>query len=187
VKALANLLFEARILKELPRSGFHFLGSGRESVAEHTFMTAFIGFVFSQLVPEVDGHRLLQMCLIHDLSEARTGDLNAVQKQYLVADQTRAVEDLIQPLPFGSAIADLLEEFNRGETLEAQLAHDADHLSLIVELKALNDTGSNGPDAWLPHVASRVRTPVGQSLAKEILNTASDEWWFKKKAGSDEV
>ncbi|MBW1895735.1 MAG: HD domain-containing protein [Deltaproteobacteria bacterium] len=181
MKALANLLFEARMLKEIPRSGFHFLGSGSESVADHTFMTTFIGYVLSQLVPEVNALKLLQMCLIHDLTEARTGDLNYVQKQYLSVDETRVVEDLTQPLPFGQAVADLVKEFNARTTLEAQLAHDADQLSLIVELKALNDTGNNGPDAWLPHVVNRVQTSEGQSLAKEILNTASDEWWFKNK------
>jgi putative hydrolase of HD superfamily len=36
MKNIANLLFEAKMLKEIPRSGFHFLGSGKESIAEHT-------------------------------------------------------------------------------------------------------------------------------------------------------
>ena len=35
---LADLLFEAKMLKEIPRSGFQFLGAGRESVAEHVYM-----------------------------------------------------------------------------------------------------------------------------------------------------
>ena len=175
------------MLKEIPRSGYHFLGSGRESVADHTFMTTFIGYVFSQLVPDVNALKLLQMCLIHDLAEARTGDLNYVQKQYLSVDETRAVEDLTRHLPFGGTLAELLDEFNAGETLEAQLAHDADQLSLVVELKALNDTGNHGPQAWLPHVVGRVQTEVGQSLAQQILKTPSDEWWFKNKAGSDEL
>ncbi len=34
MKNIANLLFEAKMLKEIPRSGFHFLGSGKESIAE---------------------------------------------------------------------------------------------------------------------------------------------------------
>jgi putative hydrolase of HD superfamily len=187
MKALANLFFEARMLKEIPRSGFHFLGSGHESVADHTFMTTLIGYVLSQIVPEANGLRLLQMCVIHDLTEARTGDLNYVQKLYLSVDSARAIEDLTQPLPFGRAVADLVEEFNAGTTLEAQLARDADQLSLIVELKALSDTGNNGPETWLPHVVGRVKTSAGQSLAKEVLNTASDEWWFKNKTRPDDV
>jgi len=186
MKAIANLLFEDRILKDIPRSGFHFLGSGRESVADHSFITAFIGYVFSQIVPEADSLRLLQMCLMHDLTEARTGDLNYVQKKYLSADESRAVADLSERLPFGQEVAGLIEEFNAAKTLEARLAHDADQLALILELKALHDAGSNGPEAWLPHVVARMKTDVGKSLAKEILNTASDEWWFTDKANADD-
>jgi putative hydrolase of HD superfamily len=181
MKAIANLLFEARILKDIPRSGFHFLGSGSESVADHSFMATFISYVFSQIAPEADALKLLQMCLIHDLTEARTGDLNYVQKKYLSVDESRVIADLTENLPFGKAVTDLIEEFNAGQTLEAQLAHDADQLSLILELKALHDAGNNGPKAWLPHVVERLRTSVGQSLAKQILNTASDEWWFEDK------
>ncbi|MBW1740331.1 MAG: HD domain-containing protein [Deltaproteobacteria bacterium] len=182
MKAIANLLFEARILKDIPRSGFHFLGSGDESVAEHSFMTTFIAYVFSQIVPEANALKLLQMCLIHDLTEARIGDLNYVQKKYLSADETRATSDLTKDLSFGKDVAALLGEFNAGKTLEAQLAHDADQLALILELKALYDAGNNRPRTWLPHVVDRLKTGVGQSLAKQILKTASDEWWFEDKA-----
>lgn len=181
MKAMANLLFEARMLKDIPRSGFHFLGSGSESVAEHSFIATFIGYVLSQIVPEADALKLLNMCLVHDLTEARTGDLNYVQKKYLSIDESGAIADLIKDLPFGKAMAGLIEEFNAAETLEAQLAHDADQLALILELKFLHDAGNNGPEAWLPHVVDRLRTSVGQSIAKQILNTGSDEWWFEDK------
>jgi putative hydrolase of HD superfamily len=187
MKAIANLLFEARILKGIPRSGFNFLGSGSESVADHSFMTTLIGYVLSHVVPEADALRLLQMCLIHDLTEARTGDLNYVQKKYLSVDESRAIKDLTETLPFGEAVAGLIEEFNGAETLEAQLAHDADQLALIVELKALHDAGNSGPKTWLPHVVGRLRTSAGQSLAQEILHTASDEWWFVEKTDTDDI
>ena len=181
MKAIANLLFEARILKDIPRSGFHFLGLGRESVAEHSFLTTFIGYVLSQMLPEVDQLKLLQMCLIHDLTEARTGDLNYVQKKYVAVDEPKAMADLTKDIPFGPAINGLLQEFTAAQTLEAQLAHDADQLALILELKALHDAGNDGPSSWLPHVVARVQTEVGQKLAKQVLDTQSDAWWFEEK------
>ncbi|OEU78910.1 MAG: metal-dependent phosphohydrolase [Desulfobacterales bacterium S5133MH4] len=187
MKAIANLLFEARFLKEIPRTGFHFLGSGSESVAEHSFSATFICYVLSHIVPEADPLKLLQMCLIHDLAEARIGDLNYVQKKYLAVDESKAIADLTKDLPFGKAVADLIEEFNGAKSLEAKLAHDADQLALVLELKALHDAGNNGPRAWLPHVVGRLRTSAGQSLAKQILDTASDEWWFEDKADSNEA
>jgi len=181
MKEIVNLFFEARILKEIPRSGFHFLGSGRESVAEHSYLTSFIGSVLAFLTPDADQLRLLQMCLIHDLTEARTGDLNYVQKKYVVADEAKAMAELARKVPFGSALEELFEEFRAGETLEAQLAHDADQLALILELKALRDVGGAGPDKWLPHVAARLKTDLGRDLARQVLETDSDDWWFEEK------
>ena len=93
---IVDLLFQAGILKDIPRCGYHFLGAGRESVAAHCFYTAFIGFVMTQLQPELDARRLLSMCLVHDLLEARTGDLNTVHKSYVTPDNERALEDTVK-------------------------------------------------------------------------------------------
>ncbi|MEJ2102713.1 MAG: HD domain-containing protein, partial [Desulfobacterales bacterium] len=131
MKHIANLLFEAKMLKEIPRSGYHFLGAGNESIAEHTFSTTFIAYVLSQLDPEIDALKLITMCLLHDLPEARTGDLNTVQKTYVTADDAKALEDATRHLPFASSITALIKEFNENQSKEAVLAHDADQLSLI--------------------------------------------------------
>jgi putative hydrolase of HD superfamily len=134
--------------------------------------------------PEADMLKTLQMCLIHDLSEARTGDLNNVQKKYVVADEAKAMKDLAKEVPFGQAMIELQEAFNAGGTLEAKLAHDADQLALILELKALDDLGHDGPEAWLPHVIARLETEIGKAVAKGILETSSDAWWFEEKGES---
>lgn len=175
---IARLLFEAKMLKDIPRSGFHFLGVGRESVAEHSYMTAVVAYVMSNLVPDVDALKLTSMCLVHDLPEARIGDLNTVQKQYVKADEQKAINHITERLPFGHVIADLLAEFNEGKTIEAKLARDADQIALILELKALHDIGFGAPKKWLPHILQRLQTPCGKELAQSILKTGSDEWWF---------
>ncbi|HOP35190.1 MAG TPA: HD domain-containing protein, partial [Syntrophales bacterium] len=73
MKALVNFLFETEMLRKTPRSGFQFLGSGSESVAEHVLATLFIGYVLCKLEPEADEEKVLKLCLFHDLLEARTG------------------------------------------------------------------------------------------------------------------
>ena len=178
MKNIANLLFEARMLKEIPRSGFHFLGAGKESIAEHSFFTTFIAYVMSQLEPAVDALKLTSMCLVHDLPEARIGDLNTVHKTYVTANEAKAVKDTTADLPFGSSIADLIEEFNAGRSLEAKLAYDADQLSLIVELKYLSDIGYVPPDRWLPPVLNRLKTEIGKQIAQSIMETNRDDWWL---------
>jgi putative hydrolase of HD superfamily len=178
MKHIANLLFEAKMLKEIPRSGFHFLGCGKESIAEHTFSTTFIAYVLAQLNPEIDALKLITMCLVHDLAEARTGDLNTVNKTYVTADETKALEDTTRRLPFGSSISGLIKEFNENHSIEAQLAHDADQLALILELKDLSDIGYAPPDTWLPHVLKRIKTDVAKKIARSIMETNRDDWWL---------
>ncbi|MCA1793185.1 MAG: HD domain-containing protein, partial [Desulfobacteraceae bacterium] len=91
MKQIANFLFEARILKDLNRSGYAFLGDGHESIAEHCFTTAFICFTMARLDPKTNGERLMAMALVHDMAEARTGDFNYVQKHYSTTDESKAI------------------------------------------------------------------------------------------------
>ena len=180
MKRIAQLLFEAHSLKKLPRSGYQFLGTGQESVAEHSFAATFVAFVLSNMVPDVDANKLIIMSLIHDLPEARIGDLNYVQKFYVQADEDAAVDEMTQDLPFGRAIKTLIDEFNEGTSIEARLAHDADQLAFLVELKELADLGYATPPTWIPNVRERLLTDIGRSMADSILSTPSDLWWRQK-------
>ena len=180
MRNIANLLFKAKILKDIPRSGYHFLGAGKESVAEHSFSISFIAFVMSQMEPNIDALKLIAMCLVHDLPEAKTGDLNYVQKKYVTADENKAVEDISRDLPFGKSLADLIHEFNKGQSVEAKLARDADQLALILDLKALSDIGYYPPKKWLPYALKRMETKTGQDIAESIMKTEWDSWWFNK-------
>ena len=176
---IADLLFEVRMLKDLKRTGYAFLGEGQESIAEHSFTTAFLCFVMARLEPDVNAEKLISMALVHDTAEARTGDLNYVHKKYNTVDEACAVTHLIQGLEWAKDIPDLIDEFNRGETREAMLAKDADQLSFILELKKLKDLGATSPESWLPFVQGRLKTDTGRKLAKDILDTRWDEWWTR--------
>jgi putative hydrolase of HD superfamily len=179
MKSIADLLFEAKILKNIPRSGFAFLGAGRESVAEHSFTVAFIAYLMSLMEPQADGRRLVTMCLIHDLPEARTGDLNYVQKKYVFADEQKAISDATRDLPFGDDISGLLAEFNAQQTREAQLAHDADQIAFILDLKTISDVGGKTPEKWLPVVKNRLKTDLGIKLAEAVSERNWDAWWME--------
>ena len=186
MKNIVKLLFEAHILKKIPRSGYHFLGAGKESVAEHCFNTTFIAFVMVQIEPDVDALKLITMCLVHDLPEARIGDLNTVQKQYVEANEDKAVEDIIRHLPFGASLAHLIQEFREGQSVEAKLAYDADQLALVLDLKSLADIGYAPPNDWLPHVLERLKTKTGKKIGQGIMETGCDEWWLGDESGAQE-
>jgi putative hydrolase of HD superfamily len=181
LRSVANFLFEVGMLKRTPRSGLQFLGSGDDSVAEHILRVAYIAFALGRLVPEVDRHRLLLLALLHDLPEARTGDLNYENKKYVQADEAAAGRDLARTLPFGAELQELLQEFRARSSLEARLANDCDQLELLCVLKEEQDRGNPQAREWIPFALKRLQEPVAQALAQRLLDTPSSDWWFEDR------
>ena len=181
MKDLINFLFEVGMLKKTPRTGYQFLGSGKESVAEHSFRTTIIGYLLSRQEPKADAMKATLMCLFHDLHEARTGDHNYVNKRYVRIDEEKAVEDLAKGLPIRDEIVSLTREFTEGISLEACISRDADQLDLILSLKEQQDLGNHYAREWLYYAVKRLQTESGRKMAQEILETDSTEWWFEKK------
>ncbi len=180
-KRAVDFLFEIGMLKKTPRTGYQFLGSGGESVADHSFRTAVIGYVLAYRETDADLNKVVLMCLFHDFPEARTGDHNYVNKRYVKVDEETALIDQLKGLDFGEEIINLAKEFNSGITLEARLAKDADQLDLILELKEQLDLGNTSARDWLSFAVQRLLTENAKQMAQTILTTDNTDWWFDKK------
>jgi putative hydrolase of HD superfamily len=182
VDRIADFVFEVGMLKKTPRSGWQYLaGAGRESVADHSFRVAMIAFVLSRLHDAtVDASRVVELALVHDLAEARTGDLNYMNQKYALADEARAEADLAVGLPFGEELERLLREYREAETPEAVLAHDADQLEMLATLIEQRDAGVPSTDHWTPFVIQRLRTETARSLAQAVMEGDSARWWFDR-------
>jgi putative hydrolase of HD superfamily len=179
---IANFLFETGMLSKTPRSGYQFLGSGKESVAEHTLRTVFVGYTLCKTDASLNELRVLKMCVFHDLPEARTGDMNYVNKKYVKVDEEKAVRELTEDLPFGSDIKSSIDEFNRKETKEALIARDADQIALILQLKEYGDLGNKYAEEWINFAMLRLSTEAGKKLAQRVIKTDYSNWWFKDKS-----
>jgi putative hydrolase of HD superfamily len=179
--SIANFLFEVGMLSRTPRSGYQFLGSGSESVAEHILRTVFVGYTLCKMDDSLDELRVLKMCVLHDLPEARTGDMNYVNKKYVSVDETKAVKELTDELFFGEDIRLVIEEFNAKETKESLIVRDADQIALILQLKECGDLGNKYSEEWIKFALQRLTTENGKKLAARIVATDSSHWWFKEK------
>lgn len=171
------------MLKRTWRTGYAFLGQGRESVAAHSFGVVLIALMLARLVPSADRERLLLLSLLHDLPEARTGDANAVHKRYLAIREEEAAADLVSGLPGGEEIMALLCEYRNGETVESVLAHDADQLDMLLSLKENLDLGSSDAGNWIPHVKARLKSEAAKVLANAILDEHWASWWMSELLG----
>ena len=72
------------------------------------------------------------MCLFHDVAEARTGDANFINQQYVDLHEEEARKDQARGLPIGDEMLNLLKEYEQRETKEAIVAKDADLLDQMV-------------------------------------------------------
>lgn len=179
MRQIANLLHEISQLSKTPRTGFAFLGTGQQSVAEHTYTMTMICWVLADMADQpVNRERLLLLSLCHDLPEARTGDLNYVYKKYCSTNNKLAMNDLPLDTKVGSEIHTCITEYEAGETYEAKLAHDADQIELLLILKQEYDTGNPRAMVWYDNAIQRITTDAAQKLAQAIRTTPSDEWWM---------
>jgi putative hydrolases of HD superfamily len=181
LRPLVNLFHEVGHLSSLPRSGFAFLGSGEQSVAEHSYRMSVIASILAKTSDkDVDELRLLHICLFHDFHEARIGDHNYVQKRYLSTDMPRVFSDIKKASPFGDFIVGCIEEFEEGESHEINLAHDADQLDLILLLKKEFDNGNKHAEQWYTTVKERLVTEEGKSLGDTIWEVPFYDWWHSE-------
>lgn len=180
---LADFFYEAGMLKNIPRSGFPFLGSGRENVAEHTFRTTVIGFALARMAG-IDPEKVCMLCLFHDLHEARTGDFNYVNHRYNTCRAREALVDATEGTGLEKDILTFWDELKKKESLAALLAHDADQLDLICNLQMELRRGNEFAREWLDSALPRLQTDYGIALAHAILRADPNRWWYGRMESS---
>lgn len=177
LERLADFFNEVGMLRHTPRTGYAFLGSGKENVAEHSYRVSVMGYVLARMCG-LDPARVTFLCLFHDLHEARTGDFNYVNHRYDQCQARRALEDCVDGTGLEADVLPLWDELAAGASPEAVLAHDADQLDLICNLKAELDKGNVFASQWLESAVKRLRSPEARELAEVVLRTDHNRWWY---------
>ncbi|MDU9394023.1 HD domain-containing protein [Pseudomonas sp. zfem002] len=130
-------LREAERLKDVLRSA-HTSRGRRESTAEHSWRLALLALVFAQDLGPVDIAKVLKLCLIHDLGEALSGDIPAVEAQAhgdKDANERRDLQTLtasLEPALQADFLA-LFDEYQAAATAEAQAVKALDKLETILQ------------------------------------------------------
>lgn len=173
---LADFLYEVGILTRTTRSGFGFLLSGKQNVAEHTTRTVYIALSLASQYPEVSWLEVLLMAQFHDSTETRISDLNHVHQKYVTRNEAQAQTDLLSGLPFEKRINELLDKYHAKDSLEAMIVKDADNIELLLALRE-NDQGNPQVKYWSNKTFKRLRTEKGIALGQAIMQTDPWNWW----------
>lgn len=118
---------------------------------------------------------VLTMAVFHDFHEARTGDLDKIATFYMTRDQEKANRDIFKGVD--GELLDILEAYEKKESLEARIVYEANVIALLVELKLLIEKGNTHAKEWLDGNLDRLRLPEAITLAQDLAQTDSHDWW----------
>ena len=174
-----NYLFEIGLLKRAKRTGWWIAGvKDPETIAEHSFRAAIIGTMLAAM-EGADPARTALLCLLHDTQETRVGDIPHIGRRYLTATDNEAVtaDQLAgSPPEVASVIQEAVAEFERGDTLEATVAQDADKLECLVQAIEYQAQGCGNVQSWIDSSRATLKTASAIRLAEAAVSTGTLDW-----------
>jgi len=151
-----------------------------ESVAEHSYRTAVIGYILASL-EGVNPEKTAALCLFHDVAETRIGDMHWITKRYLHAkegEQTASNEQVEQlPQDIAGSVLALIGEYNERSSREAQVAREADLLECLLQAREYQMQGYTKAFEWANMCYEGLQTETARDLARDCLSTDPGDWF----------
>lgn len=151
-----------------------------QSVAEHSYRTAVIGYVLASL-EQADPEKTAAICLFHDTAEARIGDMHWVTKRYIrykEGEQVAFNEQTDQlPIDIATRIRALVGEYEEKSSREAILAREADLLECLLESREYEMQGYVKGAEWARICREGLQTETAKSLADACLSEDPGAWF----------
>ena len=162
------ILADLQRLKRLDRTGWVLRGlaPGAESVAAHSYGVAVAAMLLADKARargvELDAERVLRLALLHDLAEARTGDMPRTMAEYYGAEARRRAEglafaDAVRGLgePLRGEYERLHEDYEARASVEARLVKAADIVDLLAQALTFERAGARELDEFWEGAAER--------------------------------
>ena len=167
-------------LKQIPRQGWidklHI--KRPESVADHSYMTALISMVVSDMgwAAACDTQKVIKMALLHDLAEARTGDItpeemDVSQKRQLEDDAFGQILEAL-PEPVRGQYQQIWQEYRMQESTESKMVHQIDRLEMALQAMTYRHDNGHSKESIEPFICTAntdITYPKIQDLLKDIV------------------
>ena len=137
LEGILDFVQSASALKDTLRTGR--TASGRqESTADHSWRLCLLVMLLADDLEGIDLVRLLQLCVVHDLAEAITGDVPAPDQAAADGRKERerqALRQLCKPLPteLQQRIEALCAEYEAGRSPESLMAKGLDKIETMLQ------------------------------------------------------
>lgn len=178
------LIQQAGSLMLMPRSHNRSLGTTYDTVASHSFHTAIIAYCIARMekLSQEDAMKAMVMGLLHDLAEARTGDMDFISKNYVKVDEMSAIQQQFADIEFGGDLYKILIEYEERKSKVAQCAKDADSVEQIYQEWVLSWQGNQLAKQWFEgeftHRLPYLHTESAKSLVLSMKDSNPNKWWW---------
>lgn len=176
---LINFFYEVGSLKFLRRSfGQHMLQEAG-SVSEHLQRVTVIAYLLAKET-KLDPEKAMVMAAFHDLPEARTGDANWHQKEYVVQDENKAWEAQLALMGKGANdTRGILKEYKERKTPVSKLVKDADNIDYVLSLRELALQGNEEAKRRLREDVDlrHIYTEIGKRIIRLIVHSKPNVWY----------
>ncbi|MGI5269449.1 HD domain-containing protein [Nonomuraea sp. CA-218870] len=173
-----EFLFEIGTMRHVVRTWHQFGGVDFANLAEHSLRVGWLAMIIAQREGG-DVGKVLQMAVLHDLAETRTGDVNYLTRMYVERGENEAFADSARDTSLEKQLVSLWEEYEMQETLEAKIVKDADNLDCDLELAekaAIGVTIAEKLKETRESVFSLLRTPSARELFRHIWAAEPHSW-----------
>ena len=182
LKKIIQFIAEAGMLKRVLRSGWSVLGiKAAESVADHSFRCAVLGYVLAQM-EKIPPYKVLLMTLFNDIHEARITDLHKMAQTYI---DTEAAEDTCYekqvyslPLAMRTELGSLRCEYRKQCSRESIVARDADILECLIQAKEYQEHGFRQAAKFMHKAPKFLKTKSAKKIWQLAKVSALNDWWF---------
>jgi len=156
-----HLLLDAFSLKHLPRTGWVRMGAPNESVADHSFGTAVIALALAKMeeLTAADEALLLKAALLHDLHEAKLGDLTPDEKKAAKPDEEGTEREMAKDTHLEGVLPFHLS------TKLAILLTDADKLDMLFRAIENANAGSAKMGSFISSALQQIKSVSGKKIA----------------------
>lgn len=168
-------------IRFIERMWRRFLHDDFANLAEHHFRVFWIAMVIAANEGDVDTGKIAKLCLLHDIAESRTGDVDYISRQYAERNEELAIHDMLGETSVEKEFLALWEEYEKRETIEAKIAKDADNLDVDFELAEQAAKGSQLQDAF--HTtrdfvgSNKLYTETAKEMYRQLKSSSPHDWW----------
>lgn len=133
---------------------------------------------------KVDTDKIIKMAIAHDIAESRTGDVDHISRQYVERHEQEALADMFAGTSLEDEFTQLLDEYEKRESIESKIVKDADNLDVDLELREQQSQGHHMAETLYKQRqfvgANKLYTKTAAAMHAEIYSSRDPNDWHVK-------